>query len=225
MTPLEPATLERLRGVDASVLSDADKGIPVLDPGIRPMQARPTPFAGRAVTVQAHDDLLPVIEALHVAEAGDVLMIETAGATRAVVGEIFANEALRKGLSAIVIDGFCRDTATLSDMALPVWARGSTPKAAPGQAEPRVGVAVNVGGVDVQPGDLVAGDADGVLVAPPERLLAALPTAEDIQSREGAVLAGLKAGKTLLDGLTYHEHLARLRAGEDSSLAFRDPLA
>lgn len=225
MTPIEPATLERLRAVDASILSDADKGLSVLDLGIRPMQSRPTPFAGRALTVAAHDDLLPMLEALHVAEPGDVLMVETAGSPRAVCGEIFAQEAVRKALSAIVIDGFCRDAATLSELALPVWARGATPRAAPSQAEPRVGVPVKLGGVDVQPGDLVVGDADGVVVGPTERLLAALPKAEEIKALEGAVLAGMEAGRTLFDGVTYHEHLARLRAGESSALAFRDPLA
>jgi regulator of RNase E activity RraA len=165
-----------------------------------------------------------MVEALSRAEAGDVLMVETAGGTRAVSGEIFIKEAVRLRLGGVVIDGFVRDLATLRELDVPVFARGATPRAAPSrQSDPQVQLPVRVGGVDVRPGDLVLGDLDGVVVAPPERALAALETAEAIQAKEGAVLAGLDEGFTLLDGLTYREHLARLRAGEESALQFRDP--
>jgi 4-hydroxy-4-methyl-2-oxoglutarate aldolase len=217
----EPSLLERLRGVDTSTLSDADKSIPLPDPGIRSIHDE-VRLVGRAFTVTAHDNLLSVVEGLIRAEPGDVLVIETGGTSRALMGEIFATEAIRRGLAGFVIDGVCRDLATLRAMPLPVFARGAVPNAAPAQAEPKVGLPVNIGGVEVNTGDWVVGDLDGLVIAPEERLAAAVAVAEGIKEREGALMAWMQHGGSLLDGLTYEEHLAKLRAGEESSLSFRE---
>ena len=217
----DPSLIERLRAVDTSTLSDADKAIPLPDPGIRSIHDHVL-LVGRAFTVTAHDNLLSVIEGLTRAEPGDVLVIETGGGPGATMGEIFATEAIRRGLAGFVIDGVVRDLATLRELALPVFARGAVPNAAKAQAEPRVGEPVRIGGVEVSTGDLVVGDLDGLLIAPPERMEAALEIAEGIKRREGALMAWMQQGGGLLDGLTYEEHLAALRAGKTSSLSFRE---
>jgi regulator of RNase E activity RraA len=135
-------------------------------------------------------------------------------------GELFGSEALRRGLAGIVIDGYCRDRATLSQLDLPVFARGTTPRAAPARAVPRVGVPVRLGSVEIQPGDLVVGDGDGLIAGPRERFQAAIDAAEAIIRRESGLLASIQDGRSLFDALNFDDHAARLRAGEPSSLSF-----
>ena len=213
----------RLLGVEVSALCDADKTLPVVDPGIRAM-VPDVRMAGPALTVTAEDDHLPVLSALAGAEAGDVLVVAANGHRLAVLGELFATEARRRGLAGVVIDGFCRDVAGLRRVGLPVFARGSTPMSGRTVARPAVGAPVLCGGVDVAPGDMVFADDDGVVIASPEQVAAALDAAEAIGRAERAMLAAMADGTPLADLTNWAEHVAQLDRGEPSALAFRvDP--
>jgi 4-hydroxy-4-methyl-2-oxoglutarate aldolase len=178
-------------------------------------------MAGPAFTVLAEDDHLPVMTALGEAEPGDVLVIATNGGTRAVFGELFATEARRRGLAGLVADGFCRDLRGLRAIGLPVYARGTTPRSGTSVSRAPLGETVVCGGVEVSPGDIVFGDDDGLLIAPADRIAAALDTAALIGRSERAILAAQGRGESV-HGLTNHaDHLAALDRGEPSALAFR----
>jgi 4-hydroxy-4-methyl-2-oxoglutarate aldolase len=206
-------------GIEVSALCDADKGLPVVDPAIRAM-VPDVRMAGPALTVVAEDDHLPVFSALAEAAAGDVLVIATNGHRLAVLGELFATEARRRGLAGVVIDGYCRDVAGLRRLGLPVFARGTIPRSGATVSRTRLRAQVSFGGVDVSPGDVVFADDDGVVIAAPERVAAALEAAEAIARAERAMLAAMGRGEALHDQTNYAEHVARLDRGEESALAF-----
>ena len=74
-------------------------------------------MVGRAVTVIASADLVPVLTGLQQCGAGDILVVDAGTTEQAVVGELFATEAVRRGMAGIVVYGLCRDTATLINTA------------------------------------------------------------------------------------------------------------
>jgi regulator of RNase E activity RraA len=212
--------LQRLLAIDVSALSDADKTLPVTDAAVRAMVPE-VRMAGPAFTVVAEDDHLPVMSALAEAAPGDVLVVATHGRTRAVFGELFATEAKRRGLAGIVCDGFCRDLRGLRAIGLPVFARGTSPRSGTTVSRAPRGQLVVFAGIEVRPGAIVFGDDDGLLIAPPEAIAAALEAAEAIGRAERAILAAQARDEALHDLTNYDEHVAALDRGEVSRLAFR----
>ncbi len=192
--------LQRLASVDTTSLNDAAGGrLRILPPALRPVR-RGMRMVGRALTAETGEDLMSVFEALRQAGEGDVLVIQ-GGAEHAVLGELFATEALRRGVTGIVIDGLCRDSRTLAELDLPVYSRGVAPGAYPARAVPVVGVTLTIGGIEVRPGEIVLGDDDGIIVAGDDELEAVLDGAEEIQRREEALRAAIAGGESLFDHL------------------------
>ncbi|GAA0929063.1 RraA family protein [Pseudonocardia zijingensis] len=210
----------RLRQVQVSSLSDADKTLPVCDPAIHALLPDVT-LVGPAFTVRADGDLLGMIDAIGRAEPGAVLVVATDGRPLAASGELFATEGRRRGIAGIVVDGYCRDLRGMRRVGLPVFARGTTPAAGPALGPAVVQEPVTVGGVRVRPGDLVVGDDDGVLIAPPERIAAAVDRAEEIERVEAAVAEGMQQGRALHELTNAPEHLRAVAAGEPSTFRFQ----
>jgi 4-hydroxy-4-methyl-2-oxoglutarate aldolase len=215
----EAQLLGRLARVETSSLVDAGGDqVRVLPAALRPIRPG-LQLTGRALTVDAPDDLMPVLEGLRRSGPGDVLVV-AGNPEHAVAGELFATEALRRGVAGIIIDGLCRDSGTLAGLDLPVYARGVAPSACPARAVPVVQVPITVGTVEVRPGDLVRGDADGVVVLGTAEAGEVLDAAEAIQRREDALRTAIAAGASLFDTMNYEEHLAAVRAGRPSRLTF-----
>ena len=109
--------------LDAASLADANKTLRILPRDLRPYR-RGIHMVGRAVTVTASADLVPVLAGLEQCGAGEVLVVDAGTTDDAVLGELFATEALRREMAGIVVYGLCRDTAVLASSHCP-----STPSA------------------------------------------------------------------------------------------------
>ena len=218
------AIRQHLLELDTASICDAAKSLSVqvrvVDPAIRPVRSG-LKLIGRAFTVVCHNDFLTVIQGLRDAEPGDVLVIDSQGSTKAVTGNLFPTEAMRKGLAGIVNDGPCRDTFVVCSMEIPYYARSVT--CVPGHANRlfETQVPINCGGVTVNPGDILFGDDDGIVVGSCEELAKLVPIAQEVVQKEASLLEGMASGVSLLEMLNFDEHCENLAAGKPSKLEFK----
>lgn len=156
---------------------------------------------GRAVTLSVIDaDAIAVNRALASLQDGDVLVIDMNGDRRhACVGTVTACAARARGARAIVVDGVVTDILELREAGLPVFARGTSLLTTKlhGNAESRLNVPVQCGGVEVHPGDLVLGDDNGLLILPSRALAAVIDQALASDHAEPGLLERLQAGEPI----------------------------
>lgn len=162
---VDETTLAACAGLPASILADVCGRRGALDGRIAAIQAGKR-LCGTAFTVEVRPgDNLMIHAALILARPGDVLVIDgKENTTSALMGELMCAHAEKAGLVGVVIDGAVRDVDTLRQGSLPVYACATNPNGPTRTQGGRIGYPVSVGGVTVEPGDLVVGDDDGVVV-------------------------------------------------------------
>ncbi|HTF47297.1 MAG TPA: RraA family protein, partial [Pseudonocardia sp.] len=130
---------------------------------------------------------------------GDVVVLDNQGRLDATVwGDLLTIVAHRRQVAGTVIDGICRDVDRSLTLGYPIFSRGNWMRT--GKDRVRVEatqVPVSVGGIRVEPGDLLLGDGDGVVVVPAARADEVLETAERIEGAEAAIRAAVEAGTPL----------------------------
>jgi RraA family protein len=180
-----PDDVRRLGEVPAANVGDALARMTVLDGGIRLVTER-SELLGNALTVDVRaGDNLAVHRALDDAHPGDVLVINGHGdTTRALIGDLIGEIMISAGITGAVIDGAARDVRTLSELGLTVYARAVTPAGPFKHGPGSIGVPVAVGGVVVAPGDVMVGDADGVVVVPRRQVEEVLGAVDGIVAEE-----------------------------------------
>jgi len=195
--------LAKLERAQTGHIVDALQGRAALDHRIKPVDPQCAQFVGAALTCQTGaDDNLAILAALVLAEPGDVIVVAADGFSEtAVVGDNVTMMAKNKGVAAIVIDGMARDSTGIVPVGLPVFSRGITPNSCVRSGPGKVGLPIVCGGVAVQPGDVVLGDRDGVVVIPQAQLETVVTALDEIRRMEEETQRKIRAGMTHLDSI------------------------
>ncbi len=197
--PIEAAVIDAFKALGVATVHEASKLDNALDPAIHAVW-HGAGLCGPAFTVRCQScDNLPVHLSLAEVAPGDVLVVDAGGYIGGYWGKILTVAAQQRGVAGLVIDGGVRDVRDLEELRFPVFARGigvrGTTKRDPGGLrEP-----VTVGGVRVEAGDLVLGDADGVVSVPKAKIAEVLAAAREREARESAVIARLRKGDLTVD--------------------------
>jgi regulator of RNase E activity RraA len=153
-------------------------------------------LVGIALTVKTRPgDNLMIHKALNLAQPGDVLVVDGAGdVTQALVGELMMRYARSQGVVGFVIDGAIRDVAAFTDF--PCYARGETHKGPYKDGPGEIHAPVTIGGLIVNPGDIVVGDEDGIVALPPSRAEEILAAARAQAKKEAQVMEDIAAKRS-----------------------------
>jgi 4-hydroxy-4-methyl-2-oxoglutarate aldolase len=214
MVTTETGLLARLGTLSTSGVSDAlDRlGIAGQALGIAPLD-RSFRLAGRAWTLRygpAGQDRGTVGDYIDDLGPGDVVVLDNQGRLDATVwGDLLTTVAHRRAVAGTVIDGVCRDVGRSLHLGYPVFSCGNWMRT--GKDRVRVEATqepVSIGGIRVEPGDLLLGDGDGLVIIPAARADQVLGAAEGIERAEDAIRAAVEAGMPLRDArrsVGYHD--------------------
>jgi RraA family protein len=162
---------------------------------LRPMH-KEGKLAGAAFTVRtAAGDNLLVHKALDTAQRGDVIVVDAGGwLDNAIIGELMMSRARQRGVAGIVIWGAIRDSAEIAAGTYPVYAAGVTHRGPYKNGPGEINVPVVIGGMAVNPGDIIIGDADGLVAVPQHDAERVLASAKAILEKETASMKQILAG-------------------------------
>lgn len=208
------AAIARASRLDTATISDALDRLAIQGQCHRIAPRSPAfRLAGRAFTVLYRpagqppgtvgdyiDDVVP----------GSVIVLDNGGREDATVwGDILTEIAHRNGVAGTVIDGICRDVSLALDLGYPIYSRGHWMRTGKDRVQvDAMQVPVSIGQARVAPGDLLRGDADGVVVIPREHELRVLDAAEEIAAAEDRIRAAVRDGLSLRDArekFRYHQ--------------------
>jgi 4-hydroxy-4-methyl-2-oxoglutarate aldolase len=201
--PNSDPSVERASKLDTSTISDAlDRlGIAGQCLNIKPRDPR-FRMTGRAFTMLYRPVGKPagtVGDFIDDVAPGSVVAIDNGGRENATVwGDILTEIAHRRGIAGTVIDGACRDMAHCLELGYPVFSKSYSMRTGKDRVQlDATNVAVNIGDARVAPGDILRGDADGVVVIPRQHEAEVLATAEGIATAEEAIRNSVRGGNRL----------------------------
>jgi 4-hydroxy-4-methyl-2-oxoglutarate aldolase len=210
--PSQDANIDRVVKLDTATLSDALDRLGIVgqchkikpcDPGFR--------MAGRAFTILYGPAASPagtVGDFIDDVPPGSVIVLDNGGREDATVwGDILTEIAHRRGIAGTVIDGINRDKSLCLDLNYPVYSRESWMRTGKDRVQVEsVNTPVTIGGARVAAGDLLKGDADGVVVVPREHEDRVLAAAEDIHAAEERIRDAVRNGMRLDDARKHHRY-------------------
>jgi RraA family protein len=199
--------LKRTRQVPAHIVQ-AYKGLPVAN--ISDCMARMTAggarlrpmhkggyLAGPALTVKARPgDNLMIHKALTMAQPGDVIVVDAGGdLTNSLFGEIMVATAVKRGLAGVVLNGAVRDSEEIAQGEFPLYAAGISHRGPYKDGPGEINVPIAIDGMVIHPGDLVVGDADGLLCVPYDSVEEVLAATRKKMEAEKQTLEDIAAGR------------------------------
>ncbi|MED7666658.1 RraA family protein [Pseudomonas moraviensis subsp. stanleyae] len=193
-TPELNALLAAYTRTSTSIISDCLDRLPGAP--LRPFHRIEGTMAGIALTVKVPcGDNRAIHQALELIRPGHVLVIDGGGdISRALMGDIMAAIAEKRGAVGIVIDGAIRDLATIGKGAFPVFARAGMHRGPYKNGPGDINVPVCIGGMVVSPGDFVVADHDGVVAFPASLAESLLRQCHATEQKEAEMMAQIAAG-------------------------------
>ena len=208
---MTPAIVRTIRRADAgdiarlgahgvATVHEAQGKTGLLAPYMRPIYAGAR-VSGSAVTVLcgAGDNLM-VHAALAVVQPGDVLVVATTPeSAHGMFGGLLAESCRAHGVAGLVIDAGVRDTAEITALGFPIWSKAISAQGTTKASAGTVNLPIVCAGAPVNPGDVVIGDADGVVVVPRESASSVAAAADQRADKEARTRERLRAGELGLD--------------------------
>ena len=193
-----PEVVRNASAYAASILADVAGRRGALDGRIAPL-APSMRICGPAFTVEVRaGDNLMIHAAMALAQPGDVLVIDGKGDTTcALMGSIMLNACKVLQLGGVVIDAAIRDTEELRELGFPVFAVGASPNGPTKFVPGRINWPISCGGIAISPGDLIVGDADGVVAIEREKAGSLFELAARKVADERARIADIVAGRDI----------------------------
>lgn len=187
--------VQKFRGLPVANVSDCMQRLTAGGARLRPMHSG-APLSGPAFTVKTRPgDNLFVHKALSLAKEGDVIVVDAGGdLTNAIIGELMAGFAASRKLGGIVINGAIRDADALRKSEFPIFAAGVTHRGPYKDGPGQINVAVAIDGMVIEPGDLIIGDADGLLCVPIDDCESVLAKTIAKNEAEQKTVANIAAG-------------------------------
>lgn len=159
--------ITEFQNIPTTCISDAMDGLNNLNPEIKPLKEE-YKLAGRALTVKVPvGDNLAVLKAIRESKPGDILVIDAKGDQyRAIAGDFVVGMAKTLGVGGIVVDGVIRDIIGIKELNFPVFSKGTAVASSGKTGIGDINIPISCGGASINPGDIIVGDADGVVVIP-----------------------------------------------------------
>ena len=197
-SPVE--TLDAFAAAGVSTVHEALGRRGFLGTEIRPIQTDVS-IAGNAVTVLSHPgDNMMIHAAVEVCQEGDILVVTNTGPSdHGMFGDLLATSLKKRGVRGLVIDAGVRDVAALREMGFPVWSRYVSPRGTEKATPGSVNRPVSIGGVSIDPGDIICADDDGVVAVPRADVTACLEASQSRLVREEKKRERLARGELSLD--------------------------
>jgi RraA family protein len=163
----EPSLLQGFKNIPVANIGDSVNRMFCMHSSIRPVNENPLLGPAFTVKVRPGDNLL-LHKAIDMACPGDIVVVDGQGETsNALIGELMVLWAIKKNLGGFIIDGAIRDVARLKSVSIPIYAAGVNPAGPYKDGPGEINFPVVCGGVMVNPGDILVGDADGIIVINP----------------------------------------------------------
>ena len=197
--------LDKWKSIPTAIIGDSQNRQNIMLSRISPLL--PGSMAGQAQTISVvAGDNGAIHVAIELLGPNDILVIDGGGyMERALWGGILNTRAIKRGIAGVVIDGAVRDTEELKEMKLPIYCIAKTPAGPHKGWGGNIGGKVSCGGVSVSPGDIIVGDADGIVVVPLDQNATIFDSSLERKVFEDDLMKKIECGEDISGLLKYPE--------------------
>lgn len=208
---ISPASIQALKSFGAATVYEAQGAKGALDAGIKPIHPDMR-LAGPAFTVDCRpSDNLMLHYAMLKVQPGDVLVVDAKAFLEAGPwGDVFTQQAMQRGVAGLVINGAVRDAGAITKMGFPVFCRGLSIKGTGKEQPGKINVPIHIGGVQINPGDVIVGDQDGLVVVLQDEVDEAIASSRAREDKEAVFREQIRNGVTTVELMGLEQTLQRL---------------